>query len=254
MARESRSPPWEPAVPSSERVAIVTGAARGIGAAIAARLIEGGHRVLGGDVDWADPVIDESISFVHCDLDVRDQASVESALAAANELGPVRGLVNCAGVLRATSVASFDDEQVATMWDVNVAGAARMCVATVRSCPRLEAIVNIGSISARMPSLPGIGLYGATKAGLDAYSRSLACELGPRGIRVNCLAPGFVDVPMSAGMQAVSGGREGAAQQVPLGRMGAPKEIAEVTEFLLSSRASYVHGAVVVVDGGASAR
>jgi NAD(P)-dependent dehydrogenase (short-subunit alcohol dehydrogenase family) len=241
-------------VPSSERVAIVTGAARGIGAAIAARLIESGHHVLGGDVDWDDPVIEESESFARCDLDVRDFESVDAAVAAASELGRVRSLVNCAGVLRATSVVSLDDRDVATMWDVNVAGSARMCVAAVGSCPQLEAIVNIGSISARMPSLPGIALYGATKAGLDAYTRSLACELGPSGIRVNCLAPGFIDVPMSAGMQTVSGGRQGAVQQVPLGRMGAPAEIAEVTEFLLSSRASYVHGAVVVVDGGASAR
>jgi 3-oxoacyl-[acyl-carrier protein] reductase len=234
------------------RLTIVSGAARGIGAAIAARLVEAGHHVVAGDVDWREPLTADSPAITTCELDVRDRASVAAAVERASELGTVTGLVNCAGVLRATSLQQVDDADMALMWDVNVAGIARLCAAVSGRSPKLEAIVNIGSISARLPHLPGISLYGASKAGVDALTRALARELGPGGVRVNGLAPGFIEVPMSAGMRAVSGGEDGAVARVPLGRMGRPEEIAEVTEFLLSPRASYVHGAVLVVDGGAS--
>lgn len=236
----------------SGKLTVVSGAARGIGAAITARLVAAGHHVVAGDVDWREPLTAEGAAITTCELDVRDGESVAAAVDRASGVGAVTGLVNCAGVLRATSLNQVDDADMALMWDVNVAGIARLCSAVSGRCPELEAIVNIGSISARLPQLPGISLYGASKAGVDALTRALARELGPRGVRVNGLAPGFIEVPMSAGMRTVSGGEEGAAARVPLGRMGRPEEIAEVTEFLLSPRASYVHGAVMVVDGGAS--
>lgn len=237
---------------SSAPLTIVTGAARGIGAAIATCLVESGHQVVAADLDWSDPLVASGPSITTCELDVRDSAAVAETVARANAIGEVSGLVNCAGVLRATSLEAIDDADMALMWDVNVAGIARLCAAAARDCPRLQAIVNIGSISARLPHLPGISLYGATKAGVDALTRALAKELGPRGVRVNGLAPGFIEVPMSAGMRAVSGGEEDAAARVPLRRMGRPEEIATATEFLLSANASYVNGAVLVVDGGAS--
>lgn len=231
---------------------IVTGAARGIGAAITTCLVESGHRVVAADLDWNDALVASGPSIWTCELDVRDGASVLATVARAAEVGAVTGLVNCAGVLRATSLEAVDDADMALMWNVNVAGIARLCAAVSGDCPQLGAIVNIGSISARLPELPGISLYGASKAAVDALTRALAKELGPRGVRVNGLAPGFVEVPMSEGMRAVSGGEDDAAARVPLGRMGRPEEIAEATEFLLSPRASYVNGAVLVVDGGAS--
>jgi 3-oxoacyl-[acyl-carrier protein] reductase len=89
---------------------------------------------------------------------------------------------------------------------------------------------------------------------LEAYTRYLACELAPRRIRVNAVAPGYIDVPMSDSMRAVSGGPEALIEQVPLGRLGDPAEVAEVIEFLLSDRASYVTGATLLVDGGVVAR
>jgi len=236
-------------------VAVVTGGARGIGAAIVTRLEASGFRVLAGDIDWTEALTVPSESVSTCVLDVRDQDSVDAAVAGALEIGRATALVNCAGVLRATTVDEVDADGIELMWDVNVAGMVRLCAGAVREWPELEAIVNVGSIAGRMPDLPGVSLYGATKAGVDALSRSLACELGPRGVRVNCLAPGFIQVPMSPGMKKVAGGgEETAAEKVPLGRMGSAEEIAEVAEFLLSSRASYISGAVIVADGGASAR
>jgi 3-oxoacyl-[acyl-carrier protein] reductase len=235
-------------------VAIVTGGARGIGAAIAARLAQAGYRVLACDADWDEATVELGPAIAAHAVDVRDRAAVEAAVTAAGELGEVRALVNCAGVLRATRLDALDEDDLTLMWDVNVAGTARFCAAAVRACPRLAAIVNIGSISGRLGQLPGIALYGATKIGVESLTKALACELGPRGIRVNALAPGFIAVPMSSAMRAVSGGENGAVTHVPLGRMGRAEEIAEVTEFLLSPRASYVHGAVVIADGGACAR
>ncbi|HVO54028.1 MAG TPA: SDR family oxidoreductase [Solirubrobacterales bacterium] len=234
-------------------VTIVTGGARGIGAAIAERLVASGRHVLAGDIEWDGASVAKDPAITRFRLDVRDPETLTAAIEEASAVGPVTGLVNCAGVLRATVLEDLDETGLALMWDVNVLGITRFCAEAAQRCEQLEAIVNIGSISPRLPRLPGVALYGATKAAVEVVSRALAAELGPRGIRVNTLAPGFIEVPMSDDMRAISGGEESAATQVPLGRMGQPAEIAEVTEFLLSRRASYIHGAVIVADGGATA-
>jgi 3-oxoacyl-[acyl-carrier protein] reductase len=232
-------------------VAIVTGGGGGIGSAIVHRLVAAGWAVAACDVAWS---ADDFAATEHVEaiaMDVRDPASVDAAVAAGARLGTLTAVVNCAGVLRSTPIEDVDDDNMTLMWEVNVAGVARLCRAAVRASAGLDAIVNVGSIASRMSQLPGISVYGATKAGVESFTRALAYELGPRGVRVNAIAPGFIEVPMSESMRRVSGGEEGAVTHVPLGRMGTPSEIAEVTEFLLSGRASYVHGAVVVVDGGA---
>jgi NAD(P)-dependent dehydrogenase (short-subunit alcohol dehydrogenase family) len=232
-------------------VALVTGGAGGIGTAINERLVEAGYTVLAGDLATEAPSR-RGVRFTR--LDVTDASSVDAFLAAGAELGPIRAVVNCAGVVRFTPVTGFDDDDASMLWEINVAGSARVCRAAASRIVDGGAIVNIGSLTGSFGRLEGASLYGATKAGVEAYTRYVACELAPRRIRVNAVAPGFIAVPMSPSMRAVSGGEEEVVKQVPLGRLGETTEVAEVVEFLLSDRASYITGTTVRVDGGVLAR
>jgi NAD(P)-dependent dehydrogenase (short-subunit alcohol dehydrogenase family) len=143
----------------------------------------------------------------------------------------------------------MSDDDVLAVWDVNVAGAARVCRAAVPHMAAGSAIVNVGSVTARSGRLRGASAYGASKAGVEALTRYLAVELAPR-IRVNAVVPGYIRVPMSPSMQAVSGGEDKLVESIPLGRLGEPSEIADVVGYLLSPRASYLTGSVLVADGG----
>jgi NAD(P)-dependent dehydrogenase (short-subunit alcohol dehydrogenase family) len=232
-------------------VALVTGGAGGIGTAINERLAAAGYTVLAGDLT-GDAAGDGSVHATR--LDVTDARSVEDFVAAGAELGPIGGVVNCAGIVRFTPVSGFDDGDASMLWEVNVAGGARVCRAAAAHMVDGGAVVNISSLTGSFGRLEGASLYGATKAGVEAYTRYLACELAPRGIRVNAVAPGYIAVPMSPSMRAVSGGEEEVIKQVPLGRLGETTEVAEVVEFLLSDRASYITGTTVLVDGGVLAR
>jgi 3-oxoacyl-[acyl-carrier protein] reductase len=201
-------------------------------------------------VDWEEPG-NRGIRAV--EGDVTSRASVEAAAAALGE-EPLTGLVNCAGVLRDSFLGRVDDATMDLMFQVNVAGMARV---TDVLAPRLadgSAIVNIGSLTGRIARFIGASVYGATKAGVAAYTAYLAEELAPRGIRVNCIAPGVIRAPMSPSMAAVSGGEEASAAHTMLGRIGEPEEVAEVAEFLLSPRASYITAQTILVDGGFVAR
>jgi 3-oxoacyl-[acyl-carrier protein] reductase len=236
---------------------VVTGGAGCIGLAICRRLRDAGSAVAAldlaaqiGSVDWDDDR-NRGIGAVEGDVTVR--ASVEAAAAA---LGgePLAGVVNCAGVLRDTFLGRVDDAAMDHMFQVNVAGLARV---TDVFAPRLadgSAIVNIGSLTGQIGRFTGASVYGATKAGVAAYTTYLAVELAGRGIRVNCVAPGVIRAPMSPSMAAVSGGEEASAAHTILGRIGEPEEVAEVVEFLLSPRASYITAQTILVDGGFVAR
>lgn len=238
----------------SKPVALVTGGAGGIGQAINRRLVNSGWQVLAGDLPGAlnenDPA-GESISAA--ELDVTDRSSVARYVDKARELGAIRGLVNCAGIVRFTPMSGFEDADASMLWEVNVAGSARVASAAVGHMSAGGAIVNISSITGYIGRLEGGSLYGASKAGLVAFTRYLATELAPQGIRVNGLAPGYIAVEMSPSMRAISGGEEALEQQIPLGRLGRTDEMAEIVEFLLSDRSTYINGATLLADGGVRA-
>jgi 3-oxoacyl-[acyl-carrier protein] reductase len=201
-------------------------------------------------VDWEEPG-NRGIQAV--EGDVTDRASVAAAAAALGD-EPLTGLVNCAGVLRDTFLGRIDDATMDLMFQVNVAGMARVTDVFAPLLPDGSAIVNIGSLTGQIARFVGASVYGATKAGVAAYTAYLAEELAPRGIRVNCIAPGVIRAPMSPSMAAVSGGEEASAAHTMLGRIGEPEEVAEVAEFLLSPRASYITAQTILVDGGFVAR
>jgi 3-oxoacyl-[acyl-carrier protein] reductase len=241
-------------VNSDKPVALVTGGAGGIGTAINRRLAAAGWQVVAGDLPAAlqdsEPSGDGIVGAV---LDVTDRASVERCVAEAAGMGQLRGLVNCAGVVRFTPMSGFEDADASQVWEVNVAGSARVSSAASKRMTQGGAIVNFSSVTGYIGRLRGASLYGATKAGLIAFTRYLAEELAAQGIRVNGLAPGYIDVPMSPSMRAISGGEDEVIKQVPLGRLGGTDEMAEIVEFLLSERSSYINGETILADGGVRA-
>jgi 3-oxoacyl-[acyl-carrier protein] reductase len=239
-------------------VAIVTGGTGGIGTAICARLASSGYVVLAGDIAGVErrdgpPGLAGPGEVVPWPMDVTSDESVGQAVAAAVTLGSIGAVVNCAGIVRDTPADTMPPEKFLPMFDVNVHGAARVVHASLPYLLEGSSIVQIGSIAGAIGRYPRISMYSATKAGLEGFTRVLACELASRGIRVNCVAPGFIVAPFSPDWEEISGGNEALAKLVPLGRLGTADEIAEVVEFLVSPRASYITGTTVRVDGGVGA-
>ncbi len=235
---------------TTTKIVFLTGGRGGIGRAIAKRMVQTGHNVASFDI--SDPAEYEPIEGVtELRGDVTSDPDVASAIAATAELGDLVGIVNCAGILADVRIERSPGADVTRMWEINVSAMARVCHFAAPHLGTGASIVNIGSVSARLGRWAiGGAMYGATKAGVEAYSRYLAAELAPRGIRVNALVPGLIAVPMSAAMAAMTGGEDASVQHVPMGRYGTPDEVADATEFLLSERASYVTGSALLVDGG----
>lgn len=227
---------------------IVTGGAGVIGSAICQRLADSGFHPVAADLPAtlrADGTV-ESVS-----MDITDRDSVRQAVSAcAGDGEPLAGLVNCAGVLRDSFLGELDEAKLELMFQVNIAGMARVTDAVAPLLADGSAIVNVGSLTGHFGRFRGASVYGATKAGIASYTRYLAEELAPRGIRVNNVAPGVIRAPMSPSMARVSGGEEASAAHAMLKRIGEPEEVAEAVEFLLSSRASYITAQTLLVDGG----
>jgi 3-oxoacyl-[acyl-carrier protein] reductase len=230
------------------RTAWVTGGASGIGAAIVDTLAAAGARVVSLDRAHARAIDDAAV--VRLPLDIRDTASIDATAASLVERGLAPDiLVNNAGITRDGVVWKLTDAEWFDVLDVNLGGAFRMTRASAPAMRRrgAGAIVNIASINALRGKF-GQSNYAASKAGIVAFTKSVARELARDGIRVNAVAPGFIDTPMTAPLSSEV--RAQAAREVLLGRIGQPADIASAVLFLASPLASHITGEVIVVDGG----
>jgi 3-oxoacyl-[acyl-carrier protein] reductase len=235
------------------RVALVTGASRGIGLAIARRLAAEGFHVVGtatsaaGADEVARALGDAGQGAV---LRVDDARSV-AALFGELEAGPGMPLVlvNNAGVTRDNLLMRMKDDEWQTVVETNLGGLFRVVRPALRAMmkARWGRIVNLSSVVARMGNA-GQTNYVASKAGIEGFTRSLAQELASRNITVNAVAPGFIGTDMTSALTQSQ--TEQMLQRIPLGRMGSPDEVAHVVAFLVSEQAGYVTGATVPVNGG----
>lgn len=239
------------------KVALVTGASRGLGAVIAARLAAEGAAV---GVGWrvqerrAEAVV-EGIAraggtAVAVRLDLADPASLDAAVDTASAaLGGLDVLVNNAAVTRSQPFALEDPDAWAEVVQLDLVGTARLTRAAVRALLQRGggAVVNVGSV-AGVRAVPAQSAYAAAKGGLLALTRALGAELAPRGIRVNAVVPGVLDVGMAARMPHDA--RDRWLAQIPAGRAGRAEEVADAVLFLASDQARYVVGQALVVDGG----
>lgn len=223
--------------------AFVTGGNRGIGLAVSQRLREDGWTVVVGSRSGVAPDGLEAVQ-----LDVGDPASIEAAFEAVEErYGPVTLLVANAGITRDTLLMRMGDDDIDDVLQTNLAGSIRLARRAMKGMLRSKtgSIVLMGSVVGMLGSAGQVN-YAASKAGLVGAARSLAREVGSRGIRVNVIAPGFVETDMTAELDEAQ--RSAILGSIPLGRYAQPAEVAEVVSFLAT--ASYVTGAVIPVDGG----
>ena len=224
-------------------VAFVTGGNRGIGLACALRLREDGHTVVVGSRSGSAPDGLDSVV-----VDVSDPASIEAAYSEIEErFGPVGILVANAGITRDTLLMRMSDEDIDAVLQTNLAGSIRLARRAMKGMLRAKGgqIVFVGSVVWALGSAGQVN-YAAAKAGLVGAARSLAREVGSRGIAVNVVAPGFVETDMTAVLDDAQ--RSAILGGIPLGRYAQPAEIADVVSFL--ARSTYITGAVIPVDGG----
>jgi len=241
-----------------ERVALVTGAGSGIGAATACELAKVCRSVIGVDIAGTDNAEVRArcdalgSSFVSVTADISNERSVAEAFQAVDELGRLDILVNCAGIALSAGRPRSAKLTVLEDWNrvvaVNLTGTFLVCRAAIPHLRRngWGRIVTIGSQTARVATASASAHYAASKAGVIAFTRVLALELAPLGITVNCVAPGLTRTRMTDG----SWDLEAFGKSVPLGRVGQALDIAEAVAFITSDAAEYVTGSTLDVNGG----
>ena len=238
----------------SGEIVLVTGASRGIGAAIADELAAQGATVIGtATSDAGAAAIGERLAAIGGHgrmLDVTDGASIEALVDdIAKQFGPVSILVNNAGITRDNLLMRMKDEDWNAIIDTNLTSVYRTSKAVMRAMmkARRGRIINIASVVG-VTGNAGQANYAAAKAGIIAFSKSLAKEIGSRGITVNVVAPGFIDTDMTKALPETA--REGLIGQIALGRLGDPADIARAVAFLAGPSAAYITGETLHVNGG----
>jgi len=238
------------------KVVLVTGASRGIGAAIADTLGESGYTVIGTatTTSGADSIsqrfVDKGILGAGMPLNVTDPDSISALLQSVVEnFGAPTVLVNNAGITKDNILMRMKEDEWLDVINTNLNAVFRLSKACVRPMTKARwgRIVNISSVVGSMGN-GGQSNYSATKAGVEGFSRALAKELGSRSITVNTVAPGFIDTDMTKDLPDAN--KEALLGQIPLARLGAPEEIAAVVKFLVSDAAGYITGETIHVNGG----
>ncbi len=237
------------------RVAIVTGASRGIGRAVALELANRGARVVaaarGDHADVVASAIREAGGEAESmALDVTDRSSIETAFGGAIEqLGRIDILVNNAGIARDQLLLRMKQDEWDDVLTTNLTGAFACCQAVLRPMVRQRSgrIVNISSVVGQTGNAGQVN-YAASKAGLIGFSKSLAQEVASRGITVNVVAPGLIETDMTR--RIADDAQQGWRARIPVGRLGAPEDVARAVGFLVSDDASYITGHVLAVNGG----
>jgi 3-oxoacyl-[acyl-carrier protein] reductase len=240
---------------NEKQVALVTGASRGIGRAIAAALAASGYAVIGTatSASGAQGISDALAAFGACSgevLDVNDSPAAEALIAKiVQQHGALHVLVNNAGITRDMLAMRLKDDDWDAVLDTNLKSVFQMSRAVMRPMmkQRYGRIINITSVVGASGN-PGQSNYAAAKAGVAGMTRALARELGSRNITVNCVAPGFIATDMTAALPPEQ--QKALLGQIPLGRLGQPDEIAHAVAYLASPQAAYVTGQELHVNGG----
>ncbi len=243
------------------KVAIVTGAARGIGLAIAKRFIEEGAKVVMADVDELGGAtgakhLGDNAYFVRCDVSLSKDVQTLIEAACKEYGGDIDILVNNAGINSAADFLDLKESEFDRVLRVNVKGsfllgqaAARKMAAQVKAGKKPGCIINISSINATV-ALPNHVAYSVSKGGIQQLTRSMALALAPYGIRVNAIGPGSIMTEMLSGVAKDREAKRMILSRTPLGRIGEPEEVAAVAAFLASDDASYITGETIHPDGG----
>lgn len=238
------------------KIALITGASRGIGKAVALELGRQGATVIGtatseNGADYINQYLNEAhISGMGLVMDVNNTEHINSGIETIQKsLGEVAILVNNAGITRDNLLARMKDDEWDAVLQTNLKSVFYLSRAVLRAMMKARSgrIINISSIVSATGN-PGQTNYAAAKAGMIGFSKSLAKEIGSRNITVNCVAPGFIDTDMTRALTAEQ--QQSLMQHIPLGRLGLPEDVAAAVAFLASPAANYITGATLHVNGG----